>query len=171
MQIAPLISIGIVTSCLTEGIDPSVHVILLYYLLIKSCQLLLQASKQFSIFFAFFFCLNSSVHDCFSFKASKVLKSVILSNLIFQLLSSFCILVMLIPLLFICFNVFCIYYAWWTLILLLLLLCLMDFNFATFNIATMCFPLHAVITFPLCCTVVCYLCLTCIYVYVGLKSS
>ena len=59
----------------------------------------------------------------------------------------------------------------------------MDFNFAaalimfdglffaTFNIATMCFPLHAVITFPLCCTVACYLCLTCIYVYVGLKSS
>ena len=76
----------------------------------------------------------------------QVLKNLLLGQFYLQMHSSvknFALLVMLNPLLAKCFNFVCIYYAWWTLILLLLLFCLMDFNLATFNIATLCFPLHA----------------------------
>ena len=91
-------------------------------------------------------------------KAYQVLKICYLVNFIFKCIV-FVLLVMLIPLLSKCFNFVCIYYAWWTLILLLLLFCLMDFNLATFNIATLCFPLHAVISFVLyCCLLSMYIC-------------
>ena len=143
-----------------EGIGPSVWTLRYYtHLCFQCCHLLLQIWKQFTIIFCFFslsltiFVVQFMLLVTFSFNlnAYQVLKICYLINFIFKCIVAFDLFSYAFPLLSKCFNFVCIYYVWWTLILLLLLFCLMDFNLATFNIATLCFPLHAVISFVLYC--------------------